>query len=170
MAEGYLNRSLITQTIRQTFAHSAPASSYPYAVVPYVLPIGYEYLIGQNRNSIDILYGPVQAIIGVTQANWDGSISTLTASDYQFDDGDDPARLRLQNSLDWQTVSSFSVTYTAGFGDTPAAIPMPIIQAILLTTARAYEQRGDQEDGAVLGIAARSLLDRYRDPTFGIGC
>lgn len=162
MAEGYLGRSLITQTIRWTVRPESmvrPARS--------VFP-----------PSLNLPRSPVQSISSVVALDALGNSTTIAAASlpivppalftgYIADLTLEPARLR----LGWNTVLSdgrllgsvqldhVAVTMIAGYGD-PETVPRNIVQAILLYVAFLYENRGD--DGGEIPKAVERLLDRDR--------
>jgi uncharacterized phiE125 gp8 family phage protein len=57
-----------------------------------------------------------------------------------------------------------AITYTAGYGTDPSAIPASIKHAILLLTASLYERRGDEE--MFIPTAFYRLLDQHRLKAF----
>ena len=147
-----------------------PPRAWPVVNVPLlVLPLALEFNLSHlNERHMEIFYGTVQAVSSVTHVGWDGDTSTLVqGTDFDLDLIQEPARIRFRHQCGWLHGAHTSIVYQAGYGDTPAAVPSPIINAVLLTTARLYEQRGDAESDEVLTRAARSLLDPYRQPTLG---
>lgn len=92
---------------------------------------------------------------------------------YRLDLAQSPARLTI--GLDtvlsdgrWLRhveLENIQVEMIAGYGDNASGIPTTVIQAILLTTAFLYENRGDV--GAALPQAAEWLLDFNRNPLGG---
>ena len=50
----------------------------------------------------------------------------------------------------------------AGFGATPASVPQPLRQAVLLLVAHWYARRGD-EDGGGMPVSLDALLRPFRE-------
>jgi hypothetical protein len=168
LAESYLDRALITRQLSLTVARSGQPQQWPMVYVPIILPLGLEYAFNlSNHRHVELLRSPVQAVASVSQGFWGADDVALTqGTDYDLDLTTDPARIRLYGSAFYETNSDhLTVNYTAGYGDTPASIPMPIIHAIMLMVGAAFEHRGDG-DGEIMSATARSLLDPYRLMTF----
>jgi hypothetical protein len=168
MAESYLDRALITRQLSLTVARSGQPQQWPMAFVPIILPLGLEYAFNiSNHRQIELLRSPVQSVESVAQGFWGADDVALTVgTDYDLDLTTDPARIRLYGST-FQPLNSdhMVISYTAGYGDTPASIPTPIIHAIMLMTNAGYEHRGDGE-GEIMSATARSLLDPFRLVSF----
>jgi uncharacterized phiE125 gp8 family phage protein len=163
MAEGYLSRALITQTLLWTVRPSSmlrPEQSRLWR--PLRLP-----------------RAPVQSVVSVSMMDDLGNATTILpatlpvafpmlVSGYYFDMALEPGTLvigpsmRMTGGLPMHEtrLQYIQVSMIAGYGDTAVAVPIPILQAILLTVAFLYEHRGD--DGGDLPRAAEWLLDRYR--------
>ncbi|MGD0110189.1 MAG: head-tail connector protein [Rhodopila sp.] len=168
MAEGYLSRALITQTLLWTVRPSSmlrPEQSRLWQ--PLRMP-----------------RAPVQSIVSVSALDDLGNTTTIApaafpvssayeVSGYYTDLALEPGSLAVGSStpmiggllLHQTRMQYIQVSMIAGFGDTAAAVPLPIVQAILLTVAFLYEHRGD--DGGDIPRAAEWLLDRYRVPFLG---
>jgi uncharacterized phiE125 gp8 family phage protein len=58
------------------------------------------------------------------------------------------------------------VNYTAGYGDQATAVPLPLIQAVLVITAGLYQHRGDTDEDAIPNTA-KNLMSLYQEETFG---
>ena len=162
MAERYLSRCLITQTLLYT-----------------VLP---EPVLRPDRNffhnPLELTRAPVQSITGVVITDADGNVTpvlptTVPANPppltgYIPDLAVTPPRLRIGldtvladgRALRNARVASIAVTYQAGYGATAEDVPQNIIQAVLMATAHLYENRGDV--GADLPLAVQWLLDADR--------
>ena len=168
MAEGYLSRALITQTLLWTVRPSSmlrPEQS-------------------RLRQPLRLPRAPVQSIVSVSALDDLGNTTTIApaafpvssayeVSGYYTDLAIEPGSLAIGPStpmtgglpLHQTRIQYLQVSMIAGFGDTAAAVPLPIVQAILLTVAFLYEHRGD--DGGDMPRAAEWLLDRYRLVFFG---
>jgi len=171
MAESYLSRALITQTLLWT-----------------VLP---ENAVRPDLHFlsdwIDLPRAPVQSINTVTVLDQRGNSTEIAAAalplvppapllGYMADLALSPARMMIGaatalvdgRTLRQTALQHVQVEFTAGYGSPAeppaaavvAAIPQPIISAILLTVGHLYENRGDAV--AELPPAAQWLLDPYR--------
>jgi len=165
--ENYLGRALITQTLSWYIADTTPGPSWPVypmqelLVLPMVVgPLRY------GHKPIEIVRSPVQSVVSVTVTNWYDDTSTLLVlgQDYFVDLQSDPARIRFEPSAVVHTTDGVAITFIAGYGDTPAAVPSTIIAAILLTATALYEHRGD--DDGELPRAAQRLCDADRIYSF----
>lgn len=171
MAEQYLSRALITQTLLWTVTPEWP-------VRPDV-----HFL----RGALQLPRAPVQSITSVVLTDQRGNVTTITPATlpvvppatlqgYVADLSQQPATLVIGLDtvlVDGRTVRNatlqhLQVQFVAGYGVPTdgdpyvAAIPEPIKQAILLTIAHLYEHRGDTD--AAMPRAAEWLLDPYRIP------
>jgi uncharacterized phiE125 gp8 family phage protein len=162
MAEQYLSRALLTQTLTWT-------------VRPYL----------ERRTEVSFLRGPlflprapVQSVSSVTALDRLGNATTIAAAvlpvvppaflvGYNLDISTEPAKLYIGQTtpltggrdLRCTELESVQVEFTAGYADVDD-IPKAIINAILLTTGFLYENRGDV--AAEMPRAAEWLLDAYR--------
>ncbi len=163
--ELYLNRALITQTLRYTLSPSQPpgiGSGMPINPIILVAPLTWWPASGMP---IDLPLSPVQAITEVSQRSRDGVVRTLDpARDYFGDASNEPGRVTLRG-ISQPPGSDLSITYSAGYGDAPAAVPMAIQQAIKLLLGFFYEHRGDDDCGEA-PAAVKMLLYPYRLVTF----
>ncbi|HEY8685998.1 MAG TPA: head-tail connector protein [Chloroflexota bacterium] len=162
MAEGYLSRVLITQTLLWTVR---PES---------LLRPDWRFVIGP----LELPRAPVQSIASVTVLDrWGNSTALAPAilpivpptafTGYIADLSLDPAQLRIGRAtplIDGRqfrdaTFENIQISFVAGYGE-PAAVPAPISTAIMMGAAFYYENRGDA--GAEMPKAFEALLDRYR--------
>lgn len=110
--------------------------------------------------------GPVQSIDDFVYINSDGdAIDLVEGTDYYKDLSSEPARVRFVSS--WPTtkcqLSAVAISYTAGYpSDDHGPTPDTIKEAVLKTTARLYEKRGDGDDGPVLTSEITDLLDTIK--------
>ena len=163
MAEGYLSRALITQTMLWTIRPESmlrPERSHLRA--PLILP-----------------RAPVQSIASIIVTDRLGDTTTIEPATlpvptntpiigYIADLDLEPARVRIGRDtpltggtlLHWARLEHIQVSFIAGYGDDAEDVPETIKQAILLTTAFLYEHRGDA--GGEMPKAAEWLLDRHR--------
>lgn len=155
-AELFLNRALITQTLRYVLAPSPPLSGQPgnfFDPQLIVLPLGWPQVMQQP---IGLPMSPVQSVVSVTQRQRDGSLLTLDpASGYYADVLNEPGRITLRDHCQ-RIGADLAITYVAGYGDAPAGVPVCIVQAIKLMMTFFYEHRGD--DDGDMPRAAEMLL------------
>jgi uncharacterized phiE125 gp8 family phage protein len=163
MAEAYLSRALITQTLLWTVRPSSLL--YP----------------GQSRlhHVLELPRAPVQSVLSVNLLDDLGNATTITPavlpapgesqiSGYVADLALQPGRLRIgcetlltgSYPLYSTRLEYIQVSMVAGYGATPDTVPQNIVQAIMMTAAFLYENRGDA--GGEMPSAARWLLDRDR--------
>ncbi len=166
LAETFLARVLITQTLRWTVMQSPPSTGWPLASVPVSLLVFPQWVTPDmiGRQPLLLPRQPVQAVASVAIGGSAGLGSDLPTSSYSLNA--DTGALHLRNFAGLAPGRSLSVQFTAGYGNAPADVPRPIVNAILLMTAGLYENRGDDGAGA-LPPAAESLLTPYRLVNFG---
>lgn len=162
--ETLLDRSLIMRTMRVTYTPSDPAvttysaaytAGWSSTAVIRMLPDGF-------RNALEIPRSPVQSVTSVSVTSVTNVTTVLATNDYRLDISAEPARLTIHERSPSDTVT---VDYVSGYGATPATIPAPIRNAILLMTTHLYEHRGDVD--VEMPQAIRNLLNPYRLVTFG---
>lgn len=167
--EAHLNRALLTQTLRWDVQEMPPGN---VPIVPagnlLVLPLAFSGPVFTGR-AMELPRAPVQQVLGVRMGA--GADARDVAADrYALDLGQDPARLRLLGGLSLfggaYGTQGFSVTFRAGYGDTPEAIPAPIRHAILLLLGSTYENRGDTPDGGEVPAVVSRLLSPWRVAVF----
>lgn len=171
--EAYLARALISQTLAWTVQETPPGN---VPLVPagnlLVLPLAFSGAVFTGR-ALELPRSPVQQVLGVRMGA--GSDARDVAADrYALDLGQDPARLRLLGGLSLYGgaggygygTQGFSVTFRAGYGDTPEAIPAPIRHSIMLLCGSLYENRGDTADGGEMPAVVSRLLAPWRVPVF----
>jgi uncharacterized phiE125 gp8 family phage protein len=162
MAEGYLSRALLTQTLLWT-----------------VRP---QDQLHPGRSSLggplELPRAPVSQFVSLTVLDDRGNTTTVPAAilpivppaaftGYVVDLSLEPARLRIGRDtplIDGRTLrharlENIQAAFVAGYG-TPDTVPAPICNAILMIVASLYENRGDA--GGELPRTAELLLDRYR--------
>lgn len=119
---------------------------------------------------IEIPLPPLQSVTGITYVDTDGATQTLASSVYQIvDRGNSPSAIVLAYNQSWPSIRSqrqaITVTFRAGYGDTPDTIPGAIRHAVKLLAGHLYENREDTLVGtsiAELPFAARHLLAPHR--------
>jgi uncharacterized phiE125 gp8 family phage protein len=162
-AEAYLNRALITQQLRYAITWAPPPTATP--LVPQsliVFPLNWPPLV---KRPIELPRAPA---VSVEQITW-GPIDDMTVADpadYDLNLGVEPGYIAVKPQLLPRIPQqSMIIDYTAGYDPAdPAAVPMPIRNAILIGTAHYYENRGDVE--AEMPKAFYRLLDPFRLWTF----
>lgn len=103
--------------------------------------------------------GPVQSITSVVYTDADGIEQTLATTVYELRSDGLDAGLVLKFGQSWPSLQSGSrITVTAVVGY--AAVPEPIVHAILLQVASHFE---DREDAPAIAMAVSdALLSNYR--------
>ena len=165
-AQAYLNRALITQTLTWVIAHDErQLASYGWlgggmgGGLATMFPgfSGYGH-----RNGLKLPRAPLQSVLNITRLDPINGDVVLDPSTYAVMGATDPGRVQIaaHYAPNW-SLHGLAITYSAGYGDTPASIPARIIQAICLDVANSYQNRGDTDDGASPEAFYR-LLDPYR--------
>ena len=164
IAEQYLGRVLITQTLSWTVAQEAPPGGWPMANIPTMLLVFPQWITPDmlGRHALFLPRQPVRSISSVSLGHWTGEDTALTSQQYGFNLA--TGQLRLFGVPGLSPGGHLNVEFVAGYG-APADVPAPIVNAILLMTAALYESRGD--DDGTLPRAAEALLTPYRLVTFG---
>ena len=162
MAEGYLSRALLTQTLLWTLRPSSD------------LPRG-RY---RPRGTLELPRAPVQSIVSVTTLDEWGNATTIAPAalpvtppavilGYVADLALEPATLWIGPetvltggfALSCTRLLNLQVSMVAGYG-AAGDVPPAVTLAIMMTTAFLYEHRGDS--AAAMPDAAMWLLDRHR--------
>jgi uncharacterized phiE125 gp8 family phage protein len=108
---------------------------------------------------------PLVSVTRLTLVAENDQAFDIPASDYSVTRRRDPAQLNLKPGKNWTDYLSEFVTleveFTAGYGDGPDDVPLPIRQAILLLLAHSYEFRELSETPAI-PIMVDALLAPYR--------
>ncbi|MCI0358195.1 MAG: hypothetical protein L0211_06915 [Planctomycetaceae bacterium] len=143
VAERWTGRSLLTQTWRLAI------DSFPREIV---LP-----------------RPPLQSIASIQFVDANGTLTTLSASDYYAAADAEPARIAPAYGKTWPATraerEAVRVTYVAGYGSAAADVPEPIRQAILLMVAQWFANREPTISGMNVSdvpLAAAFLLDAYK--------
>jgi uncharacterized phiE125 gp8 family phage protein len=162
-AEAYTNRAFFTQHLQFAITWGPPPTATP--LVPQsliVFPLNWPPLV---KRPIELPRAPCQS---VEQITWGplGDMQPADPEDYDLNLAVDPGYVAVKPQLLPRIPQqSMLIDYTAGYDDAdPAAVPMPIRQAILIGTAHYYENRGDVS--AEMPAAFYRLLDPYRLWTF----
>lgn len=101
---------------------------------------------------------PIQSIDAVAVTDAGGSVRVLDSSRYLADGASIPARL-VSAGGPWPrpglAAQGIEIAFTAGYGSTPADVPPPIRQALLMLVAHWYEHR----EPALIGETASRVPD-----------
>lgn len=117
---------------------------------------------------IALRMGPVISVQSVAYKDAAGAVQPLGSSAYVLDGDSLPARLVPAVGAVWPAtqdgaINAVTVTYTAGFGATAAAVPAPIRHWLLLAVAEMYETRSaSAERPVVRNEFVDHLLAPYR--------
>ena len=123
MVERYLNRALITQQ------HELYFDNWP---------------CGEIR----IPFGSLQSVDSIKYRDIDGNENTISEGSYFWvDDVSEPAQVIRKYTAVWPIVqygrpNAVKVTFTCGYGDTGADVPMEMKDAMKLWLTDLYENRG----------------------------
>ena len=109
---------------------------------------------------------PLQSVTHIKYTDEDGTLFTMSASDYVVYPDPEPGHIVLKSSTNWPSVDlmpgeSIVITYVAGYG-AATAVPARYKQAILLLLGHWYENRESVVVGTITGelpMAVRALLD-----------
>ena len=138
--ENMIERTLI----RRDFIYRCPVPTGSCLSVPRppLLAVARLTLIGENDQAVDI-----------------------PPSDYTVSTRREPGEVRLIDTKSWMDYlvgfSHLEIEYSAGYGDTPDDIPLPIRQALLLLLAHAHAYRELTETPAIPTMV-EALLAPYR--------
>lgn len=106
---------------------------------------------------VRLALAPVQSIISVGYVDEDGQNATLNASTYTLHADMSGSYIRLSPNASWPSTGdqddAVKVTYRAGYGDAPAAVPAALRLAILDLVAHRFNNR----EAVVVGTIASEL-------------
>jgi len=121
---------------------------------------------------INIAAAPFSAVSSVKYYDGDNVLQTLAASDYSTDFVSKRGRIKLDETPNLKDrLNAVEVTITCGYDE--AAVPKPMIQAMMMITANLYERRGDAvpPNKITLGFefpaAVKALLDTVKVGGYG---
>lgn len=121
---------------------------------------------GNPRAAIRILRCPVQEVLSIKYDDADGVEQTLASTACRVNIWSDPAIITPVGS--WPATlaghtGTVRVTFTAGYGDNPADVPMPLRQWVLLAVGDLYERRNASGENPVTEHGfVDGLLQPYR--------
>lgn len=113
---------------------------------------------------IELPYGPLIEVKSVVVIDLEGTVETISPSDYIIDDLTVPGRIRFPSG--YPAVSErkrLQITYDAGYGDNAEDVPFAIRHGILVAAGYLYEHRGECSAGsAITDSGAAKILQPYR--------
>lgn len=141
-AEGFLGRSIVTQT-RSAFLDEFP------------------------DGPIELLHSPVQSVSYVKYYDISGSLITLDASKYIVDTKDIPPKIHFLDGESWPDAktrpNAVEIQYVAGYGlpstGTPKVIPSEIALAIKHLVATWYSTRESVVTGTIVSKVPQTCED-----------
>lgn len=142
-AENYTGRALITRTVAQHLDGFSQLDT----------PLWEGWKTGPDiikyENNIELAMAPVISVANVKYFTKDDTEHTWASSNYYVDSVREPARIVLRSGGNYPTnlraANALKITFDAGYGATPNAVPEPIRVAMLQYVAFLYEHRGDFE-------------------------
>lgn len=158
--ETHLKQALVTQTW-QLYLDSFPSAGGYYnrairEVWPSLggLPSGLGFYPGMVPNStgvIDIPLPPLQAVASVQYYDFAGTLQTHPAENYNVSLGFQ-GRIQPAYGKVWPlsrpTIDSVLITFTAGYGDSAAAVPDTVLTAVKMQVSQWYRGRDASSVGA----------------------
>lgn len=140
-AESYLNRQLITATYTATLAD---------------FPV--------YRGIIELPRPPIQSITSVVYLDQQGDSTTLGAANYGLVTGNVSGHILPAKGYQWPIVydhdgaENVTVTFKAGYGETPSTVPDEIKAAIRLMVEDLFHNRAAQQEGNLTPNRTASML------------
>lgn len=121
--------------------------------------------------ALEMPKGPLQSVVSIAYVDPEGVAKTLAADQYQVDAADERGILYPAYGTSWPCTrlqpGAVKVRYTAGFGNTVAAVPSQLRQWMLLQIGDWYENRETSRDTPVNEMPyVAALLDAYRVTRF----
>lgn len=120
---------------------------------------------------LELSLAPVSSIDGIQYVAPDGALTTLDPADYAAETTGLLARIQPAYAASWPSTrdvwAAVRVTYTVGYGTTPADVPPAIRAAIKLLLGHLYNNREAVVTGTTataLPMAVEILLATYRIP------
>jgi uncharacterized phiE125 gp8 family phage protein len=93
-------------------------------------------------SDLQLPYPPLQSIVSVKYQGFDGVLTTIDPATYRSAAGSIPGRLWLPYGIVWPITGPYpdavQVTYTCGYGDTAASVPMSARMAMRSLIAANY--------------------------------
>jgi len=108
---------------------------------------------------------PLVSVTRLTLIAENDQAVNIPTSDYSVTKRRDPAQVNLKSGKNWTDYLAGFVTleveFTAGYGNIPDDVPLPIRQALLLLLAHSYEFR-EMSETPTVPIMVDALLAPYR--------
>lgn len=115
---------------------------------------------------IMLLPAPLAAVSSIKYRDADDVEQTLATSVYEVDTSARPGEVQLRTGQAWPTTkiraNAVSITFTAGFGSTPASVPQGVKLAIKMLAGSFYDEKGD--NAVARGLDPASTLWRLLRP------
>lgn len=139
VVENYLNRALITRT------YTGFMDCFDGATIQLPMP-------------------PLASVSYIKVYDDADAVTTVDSADYYVSTGDWFPKIALRSGASWPSVyrvaDGVEIRWVAGYGSTPASVPEPIRQSILLIVAALEGNTGDTD--FTIPKAAEYLLDPFR--------
>ncbi|MBS1198154.1 MAG: hypothetical protein H6R18_1939 [Proteobacteria bacterium] len=119
---------------------------------------------------LEVPRGPLQQVVAITYTDPDGVVQTLAADQYQVDATHERGIIAPAYGTSWPCTrlqpGAVKVRYIAGFGNTAAAVPLPLRQWMQLQIGDWYENRAIVGNIVTEMPYVAALLDAYRVTRF----
>lgn len=158
MAEGWLRRSILTQTWQYTLDNAPDALNDKLDDLPADWPWS---LVPAGKGHCELPMPPLQAVSSVTYYDQSNVLHTFSTANYSVDTNSEPGSIFLNTGCVWppalRPFSAFSVQYVAGW-TTSSLVPAQIRLGIKQAVGFLYENRQAQD----LPAGAKETMRRYR--------
>jgi uncharacterized phiE125 gp8 family phage protein len=145
--ESHVGRALVTRRVRER--------RDDWAVGGRLAACGSQFRLG---------LAPVTQVYHVKVYAADDSETVLDPANYYVDVVSTPARLALRGGGIWpipgRAADGVEIEYDAGYGEDPASVPRPLVEALHLLVAELYENRlpAERATEVALPLAVAGLL------------
>jgi uncharacterized phiE125 gp8 family phage protein len=123
---------------------------------------------GDWQRAIALEFGPVQSVDTVTYLAMDRSSTTWPSTEYVLDKVGPVARLAPRFGKIWPIAipepGSVQIDFTAGYGDTSAAVPACVRHWMLVRLRASYDHRGEFIAERGIKLEPLPYVDRLLDP------
>ncbi len=119
---------------------------------------------GPRGGRVPLGPAPVIGVTAVTAYGADGTPTAVDAGGYRLDRAAEPAELVLGRAVA-AAENGIEIDFDCGYGAAGAAVPRPLVQAVLMVAAHWYEHREAATLGAVAAPVTRgveALIAPYR--------
>lgn len=153
----FTDREFITRTVVTSF------DAYAHGRVPQggLLPMALPEPVWLTLPRVPAVDGTVS----VELVDEDGATTALSSDDYDIDTVSVPHRFHLNHhtlSTDLAHFRGLRVTYDAGYGTDPSAVPMALKMGVLMYAAYLYERRGGEASMPMRASGAEAVLGNWR--------